>query len=224
MLLALLGALYFAWVTWAGLLWASIKLVDRENPTNHFIAALVISAINIAVNLALPYLLAGVAGLLFLRFLVLPIGLGYLVLMVRMVKNRYGLSTLKTIGVFGLLVAAPYVLMDDLERWVGYSQLRALLVLFGMPTAILGVWIWGRRRARFSTAGSSLPRAELVTRAPSVAERPDRAVSEPAPVPPVARPETAPPARVSQPIAPVASAPPKIEPAASPTDGPRFLR
>jgi hypothetical protein len=205
--MAFFGALVFAEIIWATMLWGSIKIVDRNNQHNSFAAALFWAGLNLVVSLVLREI----------ALLGLVMALAYLVLMVRVLMNTYELGLLRALAVLALLIAAPYLLMPPLVDFVGDSELRGVVVLYGLPLGILAVWGWSRFKAREVVADDSpLPRARVVKRA-----EPAPAASPAAPVP---RAPTAPVAPPAAPIQPVAAVAPTAEVPASPEGGPKFLR
>lgn len=204
-ILLLVLALYFAWVTGAGLLWLAIYILERDNPNNRFLYALGWSAINIGVQIGLvPFGILGLGAVVI-----------YGIAVVWALNRYYELAIVKAIGVIALVVATPMVVQPRIVEFTGHSALRALLILIGVPTAILVGWLLGRRRWRRSAADQAIPQARVV------AAKPPRAITQPAPD--EIRPSAAP-IRPSQPIIPRASSAPTAEPQASPSDGPRFLR
>lgn len=222
--LVVVGALYFALVVWAGMLWGSIWVLERDNPYNRFGHALIISAVRIAIEFAMIPL--GYFGLL--------LAVAFLVVAVKLLMHHYELSIWKALAVIGLLIGTPFVVMPSIVEWTGFDVWRWMLVLYGMPTGILITWIVGRHRAKYRV-DPRVPAARIVERAatdPKVAPvaaptgpmpvRPTKP-SGPQPVVPATVPEAAP-VRVSQPIIPIRSSAPEIEAPAAPSDGPRFLR
>ncbi|HEU0034848.1 MAG TPA: hypothetical protein VFQ53_29690 [Kofleriaceae bacterium] len=207
------GALLFAWIVWAGLLWLSIRLIDRTNPYNRFAIALVWGAFNVAAALVLQHVM----------WFGLFLAVAYLVLFVRVLTRHYELGILATIGVIALMQAIPYVVMPKLLDWVDDSELRAYVVLLGLPGGILATWLVGRRHAIAADEDRRVPRAKVVRRretepAPVIApELPAPQIASVAPVAPIA-----PPIRPS--VVPVASKAPERVAPASDADGPRFLR
>jgi hypothetical protein len=212
--------LYFGVVVWAGMLWLSIHLLERNNPYNKFLHALVYSAIRIGIDIAVVILSMG-----FLPSLSM---LGaYLVLGVRLLMYHYELSIWKALAVIGLMVAMPYILNEQIFGFVGNSWLRMILVIYGLPTAILLTWVYGMYRSRYAKRPSNLPEARLVTRTP-VEEVPQAPVSVPVKAadkaPGTLAALAADPMKVSQPLIPLRSSAPEIEAPAAPSEGPKFLR
>jgi hypothetical protein len=215
----LASLLYFGVVVWAGMLWLSIHLLERSNPYNKFLHALVYSAIRIGIDIA--------AAILTLGFFP-SVGLltAYLILGVRLLMYHYELSIWKALAVIGLMVAMPYILNEQIAEFVGRSWVRLIIVIYGLPTAILATWLVGRWRGRYAKQPSNLPEARIMKRA--VTEETPQA---PAPVPVKAvdkasgRTAALPdPMKVSQPLSPLRSSAPEIEVPAAPSEGPRFLR
>ncbi|MEO8705551.1 MAG: hypothetical protein ABI867_36310 [Kofleriaceae bacterium] len=202
----------FTLVCWAGLLWGSIKIIDRHNPHNRFVMALVWSALNLAASVAMMQV----------ALLGLVLAVAYLVMMVRVLMRHYDLGILQTLGVLGLMIATPYVVNPILVDFAGRSGVRGMLVVLGLPIAILVVWFFGRRAAQLRAEKEGLPEARVIQRERPVAVEP---VPAPVPVPEPVRPV----ARPSAPIVPVVVEPkpsvaPPAEPVAAPGEGPRFLR
>jgi hypothetical protein len=201
-----IGAIGFGLVVWAGMLWGAIALIDRHNAYNRFPTALIWSALNVAAAFVLREI----------ALLGLFVGIAYLVLMIKVLMRHYELGILQTLGVLGLLIAAPHVLMPPLLGFVETSELRAILVLFGLPLGIIAIWLVGRYKARRrveDVTADGLPQARVVKRAPTSDVRPAELPAAPVPEVP------APP-----PIAPIATSAPEPVAPASPTEGPRFLR
>ncbi len=190
----LVAGLLFGLVVWAGLLWGSIALLDRGNAHNRFPKALFWSAVNLVAFLLLQEVaLFGIV-----------LAIGYLVLLVKILTKHYELGILQTVGVVLLLMIAPYVLMPVFVAWAGESELRGLLVLFGLPALILGIWLYGRYVRVRPTTEDGLPQARVVKVAREPAEQP----------------------RVVRPVVPVAAAAvraPTLTPQAPTEGGPKFL-
>jgi hypothetical protein len=146
--------LLFAWTVWAVLLWGSIRIVDRTNQHNSFVAALVWSAVQLGVSLGVQTL--GMAGL---GVLVL-----WLAFLLRLLLRQYEMSIAPALLVLVMLIAAPFGLAPALEVIVGTSELLALLVLCGTPFAIIGGWLFGRYRQRSRGDDDSLPVARVFRR------------------------------------------------------------
>jgi hypothetical protein len=209
----LASILYFGVVTWAGMLWLSIFLLERDNPYNKFHHALIYSAIRIGIDIAVSIISFGYLGLGLLG--------AYLVLGVKLLTYHYELALWKAIAVIGLMVAMPYLLMGEIADFVGDSWFRLGLVFYGLPTAILAAWLVGRWRGRYARKPSTLPEARILTaRAPTA----NVANEVPAAAKPVEKGPAAPPVRMSQPLIPLRSSAPEIEVQAAPSDGPKFLR
>jgi hypothetical protein len=213
------------------LLWCSIKLVDRHNPRNRFGTALIMSA----VNLLAAFLLVQLPFALFLS-------IGYLVLTVQIISRYYMIGVLKTILVLVIMPVVTYVGMPVLVGFAEDSELRGMLVLYGVPAAILVTWLVGRRRGApaieeypLPERVATLPKAQAVR----VPDRKDVASpvataargslrelapgAEPRPMPTVT-----PLAAVAPvtPLVPIASAPPPphvTQPHAPMSNGPTFL-
>jgi hypothetical protein len=199
----------FSLVVWAGMLWGSIKVIDRNNPHNTFVMALVWSAVNLAINLVM--MKAGLLGLV--------IAVAYLIGMVRVLMRHYELGVLQTIGVIGLMIAVPYVATPILFEFAGGSGVRGLLILIGLPAGILITWYFGRRHALHRAEREGLPEARVVRREPPAPVAAPQRVSAPK------LPTPAAPAVAAVPvIEPKVSVAPPAEPAALPNEGPRFLR
>jgi hypothetical protein len=143
--------LLFAWTVWAVLLWGSIRIVDRANQHNSFVAALVWSAVQLGVSLGIQtFGMAGVA--------VLVLWLGFLL---RLLVRQYEMNLGPALLVLVMLIAAPFGLAPALEVIVGTSELLALVVLCGTPFAIIGGWLFGRHRLRSRSDEDTLPVARV---------------------------------------------------------------
>jgi hypothetical protein len=210
----LLALLYFSVVVWAGLLWGAIWLLERDNPYNKFHHALIYAAIRIVVDIAFAFL--GIFGIAFV--------VAYFAVAVRLLVFHYEMALWKAVCVIGLVIATPFVVMPELADWIGGSLLRLGIVLVGLPTGIIAIWLTSLFRTRYNRA-KHIPEARIVTRAVSAPPVPPAPVvtapiarAKPAPEPPP--PDT----RTSQPLVPLRSSKPEIEIPAAPSEGPRFLR
>jgi hypothetical protein len=219
-LFVIFSALYFGVVIWAGMLWLSIHLLERDNPYNKFLHALVYSAIRIGIDIAVGILAMGF-------FPALGLLVAYLIVGVRLLVYHYELSIWKALAVIGLMVAMPFLLGEQIQQFVGNSLVRAIIVIYGLPTAILATWVIGMYRNRYAKRPSNLPEARIMKRV--VAEE-----TPPAPIPvPVKAVDKASgriaalapdPMKVSQPLIPLRSSAPDIDAPAAPSEGPKFLR
>src|SRR5438445_180117 len=133
-----LGGLAFGLVVWAGLLWGSIAIVDRGNAHNKFALALLWSGINLVATLSMQVM--GFFGLFML--------VAYGVLMLRVLTSQYELGIVRALAVIALMIAVPYFATPPLLRFVVVSELRAAIVLYGLPGGILATWWWSRRHPR----------------------------------------------------------------------------
>lgn len=172
----IVGLLYFALVFEALILWGAIFVVERHNPYNKFVMALVLSAGNIALSFMAGMLPGG-------QFIYL---VGALALLLRLLMLFYQLDVLRALVAAGLTIGAPYVILPKFGEWVGFSMTRVWILLFGFPTAVLVSWIILRMRK--PTVDSPIPaaRIEKIKRAetqPTPAPQPKVAVVAPAPQP-----------------------------------------
>ena len=204
----LLAVLYFSVVVWAGLLWGAIWLLERDNPYNKFHHALIYAAIRIVVDVALAFF--GIFGIAFV--------VAYFAVAVRLLVFHYEMAVWKAICVIGLVIATPFVVMPELADWIGNSLFRLGIVLLGLPTGIIAIWLTSLFRKRYNRS-KDIPEARLVTRAVTAPPVPVAAAT-PRPAPESPAPDT----RTSQPLVPLRSSKPEIEVPAAPSEGPRFLR
>lgn len=209
---ALGGELIFGIVVWGAMFWGAIYLLDRENPHNRFVQALAVSCVRVVVAVFAAFSLFAGLGALVL----------WLVLMIRILLNYYDLGIAKTIGVIVLMIAVPYAVMPVLVDWVGDSELRATLFVYGLPLGILGAWLVLRHRA--ANASDAIPQARVVSTAdlPAVPVVPSVPVAATQAPPPAAAPAPAP-AKAIAPVAPVRTSAPIPVEQASGEDGPKFL-
>jgi hypothetical protein len=206
------GALIFGIVVWGALFWGAIYLLDRENPHNFFIQALLVSVVRVAVAFVTAF--GSYAGLGALA--------AWLVLMMRILLNYYELGIAKSFAVVVLMIAVPYAVAPALADWVGDNEIRGALVLYGLPASIISTWLYLRHRA--ANHDDSIPQARVVTDLPAVPiapSAPPAAMQPPAAVR-TPEPEPAPPKTIT-PVAPVRSSAPMIVEQASAEDGPKFL-
>jgi hypothetical protein len=136
--------LLFGLTVWAALLWGSIKLVDRHNPKNKFLVALIFAGIQIVVSLT-----AMAMGLLAIAIFVM-----WLVGLTRLLMNYYNLTLGPALLVVVMLLAAPFGIQYVLERLVEIGPIFAGIAVIGTPFAIMGVWLYGHLR------GPRAPRME----------------------------------------------------------------
>jgi hypothetical protein len=129
----IVGALLFAWTTWAVLFWGGVAIVERHNPFNSFRIALGLSGVQLALSMAT----SGVAGIGLL--------LVWMVCLFRLLLGRYELGVLHAIGVVLATVAGPYFVTDAFVSFVGTSTTLFMLVLYAVPVAVIAVWMWPRR-------------------------------------------------------------------------------
>lgn len=236
----LIGALLFAWTVWAVLFWGSIAIIERHNPFNTFGWALVWSGVHMGVSIA-----NGAAGIAGLGVLIV-----WLVFLMRLLLNRYELGFLHALGVVIVTVVGPYFVGDAFVSFVGRSASLFMIVLYGVPIAIIVAWKWPRpapqppsnlpaarvtrlfrRRAATEPATASAggpiaagPMAPPPVRAPArapIAMPPPVAVT--AMTPPAAVAATPPPGAAPAPSRPAPIAPP-APPEPRPDGEPTFLR
>jgi hypothetical protein len=185
--LVLLGALAFAWTTWAALLWGSIKLVQRDNPSNRFGMALVLSAVEVCVAVVMGYV--QIFGLILLVL--------WLVVLLRLLLAHYELGLLPALGVVIVTVVGPYFVAGALVTFLGKSPALILIALYAVPIGVLAVWLRSRGR-RAPVAG--LPEARVEKRGRR-GRAPAREAAPPAAAPPVIAPPIAAPAAPAAPRA-----------------------
>ena len=133
----LIGVLLFVWTVWAVLFWGSIALIERHNPYNKFKWALLWSAAEIIVSVAIGNLGFGGLGLL----------LAWLGFLIRLLLNSYELGLLHAIGVVIATVVGPYFVFDAFDTliaFVGSSETMFMLLLYGVPAVVLAFWLWPR--------------------------------------------------------------------------------
>jgi len=211
--------LLFGWTLWALLFWGAIRIVDSKNSHNYFAHALLWSAVQLGVSLAMPVF--GIGGI---AMLVL-----WVVFLLRLLTSQYEMGLLQAILVLAIIIAAPFGLEPIVVWLVKVSELLAIVVFFGLPFFILGGWQWGRRRARRAGEDDRIPRAFAFRRrknpdvpiAAPVAAPPAAQAAVPPPIPPAARTSTP---RITPEVAsprPDASPPPVVpETFARPTTAP----
>jgi hypothetical protein len=225
----LIGAILFAWVMWAVLFWSAIAILERHNPFNTFGWALVWSAVELAVSV-------GLAGMSYTGW---GLAIAWIVFLARLLLGRYELGALHAVGVVIVTVVGPYFVFDAFVSFVGSSETRLMIALYGIPAVVLVVWKWPRRA---SDQPSNLPPARVTrfwrrrpAKAPVPVPVPVPVLSAPvvpAPIVPtpvapiVPTPVLAAPVAATPPAPPAAIAPPS-QPSPSPprADGePSFLR
>jgi hypothetical protein len=193
---ALIGVCLFAWTMWAVLFWGSIKIVERHNPFNTFGWALVWSTLQIVMAVLL-----GGADIFRLVFLAV-----WIVVLMRLLLNRYELGLLHALVVVIATVVGPYFIDDIFLAFVGESTSLLMIGLYAVPAAVLGVWLWSRFGRR-APADTNLPEARA-QRVRKRAPAPAAIAPAPAPVaaeaPPVAAPPVAAPPPITAPAAPAA--------------------
>ena len=185
----LVGVVLFAWTMWAVLFWGSIAVIERHNPYNKFKWALLWSAAELIVSVAIGNLGFGGLGLLLAWF-------GFLM---RLLLNSYELGLLHAIGVVIVTVVGPYFVFDAFDAvltFVGTSETMLLLLLYGVPAVVLAVWLWPRRApaqptnlpsARIERLGRKRPSAKAPVATATPAPAPSPATSDlPAPAAPPA--------------------------------------
>ena len=137
---------------WACIFWGTIRIADKHNATNTF---------GKAVGLAMLADFAHFGGIPSMVYLG-----AWLLLLMRLTMHYYNLNLLGAIVVTASTVLSPYFIGPELVKFVGDSELRAYLVLYGLPLVAFGIWIglWIRGMGR-SPAGDVgdgvLPRARL---------------------------------------------------------------
>jgi hypothetical protein len=159
----IVGLLYFALVFEALILWGAIYVVERQNPYNKFVMALVLSAGNIALSFMAGMLPGG-------QFIYL---IGALVLLLRLLMLFYQLDVLRALVAAALTIGAPYLILPKFGEWIGLSMTRVWILLFGFPTAVVVSWIVLRMRK--PAVDSPIPEARI--------ERIKRAETQPTPGP-----------------------------------------
>jgi hypothetical protein len=172
---------------WAGVFWGSIRIVDGANAKNSFGLAVVLAAIFDFTHLA------GIPDLVYL--------LAWLLFLTRLVMWHYELGLGGGLVITGVTVLAPFFAMPVMLRLVGDSELRAYLLLYGLPIAVFGTWIVSIVRSRLpheATPTSPLPQARVerggrrAKRAAPTPVAPKPSVSVVASKPPAPRPDRAP--------------------------------
>ncbi len=169
---------------WSLIYWGSMKLLDRHNPKNTFGKALL------------------VAGLYTLTFMFPLPGMmmvaAWLLLLTRITMWQYDFDLLPSLVTTAATVLVPYVGSPYLLRFAGDSELRAYLLLYGVPLVTLGVYVGSRIKNR-----GVEPKVRWAGKEPAIPEA--RVVAESAPV-----------------RAPIV-APPKYDPSAPVADRPSLL-
>lgn len=212
----LIGVLLFVWTVWAVLFWGSIALIERHNPYNKFKWALLWSAAEIGVSIAIGNLGFGGLGLL----------LAWLGFLIRLLLNSYELGLLHAIGVVIVTVVGPYFVFDAFDTLlasIGSSETMLLIMLYGVPAVVFAVWLWPRAASGQTT---NLPPARI-----EKIGRKRAAAAAPAPMAvPVAAARVAPVAVAAAPVAPAVApvlpaapafhAAPPVSPPASPISPP----
>lgn len=171
--------------------WGSVQLVDRGNVKNTF---------GLAVGLAVVYDVAHLVAIPDVFYLG-----AWLVFLLRLVTWHYVVSLFGAVIVTAATILAPYFLVPLLVSFVGDSELRAYLVLYGLPIGVFGTWlvtaVRRRRRASEPVQGgdAAFPTARVqrggrarVAKPPAVVAAPDAA--------PVAAPIAAP--KAPEPVTP----------------------
>ena len=132
----------FVIALWSTVFWASIHLFDRGNAKNTF---------GLAVVLGVVCDLSHVFGIPDVFYLV-----AWLVFLLRLVMWHYGLGLLGAAVVTASTVLGPYFLLPEIAKFVGDSELRDDLVIYGFPLAVFGTWIATAVRKRMQ-AGPPAP-------------------------------------------------------------------
>lgn len=138
---------------WSTVFWGSVHLFDRGNVKNTFGLAVVLGAV---------FDLTHVFGIPDIFYLV-----AWLVFLLRLVMWHYGLGLLTAAVVTASTVLGPYFLLPQIAKFVGDSELRDDLVIYGFPLAVLGTWIATAMRKRMRAGlpapgdDSALPSARV---------------------------------------------------------------
>jgi hypothetical protein len=194
----IVGALLFAWTTWAVLFWGGVAIIERHNPFNSFRVALGLSGVQLALSMAT----SGLAGI---GLLVV-----WMVFLFRLLLGRYELGVLHAIGVVLTTVAGPYFVTNAFVSFVGASDTLFMLVLYGVPVAVIAVWMWPRPEQAPPT---NLPPARVArlwrkrSATATVAAAAPATAAAPAAKPAAAAPPAPPATAVAPPTPPAAPAP-----------------
>jgi hypothetical protein len=187
---------------WALVFWGSLRIIDRGNVKNTFTLAVCLGLLDDFTNFF------GIPDVLYVG--------AWLVFLVRLVTWHYDVGLLRAILVTATTVLAPYFLMPQLVKFVGDSEARAYVVLYGLPIGVFGTWIVTALRKRGRTDepvhgdDSAVPPARIARWSRKSSAKP----------PVVAAPRV-----VAPPIAAPVVASKLVEPITPPSDGgPTFLR
>ncbi len=126
--------LAFVASVWAAIYWATIKILDRYNAKNTLGTALLIGA---AYALSFLFPLPGYLMVV-----------AWLLLLVRLSIWHYELNLGGAAIATASTVLVPYLLMPYVVKFVGDSDLRAGLLLFGVPAVTVGTAVVMRLRKR----------------------------------------------------------------------------
>jgi hypothetical protein len=139
----------FVVALWAVIFWGTIRLLDRHNAKNSF---------GIAVGLGALYAFAHMAMIPDILYLV-----AWLVLLLRIVTWHHNMNLLGAIVVTASTIFTPYFIMPPIVNWVGGSEVRALIVLYGVPIGVFGTWAvaWIRGRNPGPKRERALPKARV---------------------------------------------------------------
>jgi len=119
---------------WSLIYWGSMKLLDRYNPKNTFGKAILVGAVY-TVTFMFP-----ISGLMMVA--------AWLLLLTRITMWQYDFDLVPALVATAATVLVPYFGAPYLLTFVGDSELRAYLLIYGLPGVTFGVYIASRIKNR----------------------------------------------------------------------------
>jgi hypothetical protein len=129
-----LAAHAFAICVWALIYWGSIKALDRDNPKNTFGLALWLGGL---FTLSFMFPLPGIVMVV-----------AWLVLLIRVSMWQYDLGLVPAAIASAATVFVPYFGARYLFKFVGDSDVRAYVLVYGVPAVTLAVYLASRIKGR----------------------------------------------------------------------------